>query len=210
MSLFKVKNVNFKNIIYYEDIEISEDKITFLVGESGSGKSTLLKLLNGSLPYDSGEIFYENKNIKDINKLELRKKVVLVSQRLYLFSGTIKENFIEYYSYLNKNVNKDEDLNNYLKICQIDYSLDTKVDNLSGGEKQRIYNAIALGLKPKVLMLDEPTSALDAETSQKFLTDIINYSNKNNIKLIIISHADNLVKEFSTETIELKKRDIHE
>lgn len=209
MSLFKVKNVNFKNIIYYEDIEISEDKITFLVGESGSGKSTLLKLLNGTLPYDSGEIFYENKNIKDINKLELRKKIILVSQRLYLFSGTIKENFIKYYSYLNKNLYQDEDLINYLKICQIDYSLNTQVDNLSGGEKQRIYNAIALGLNPKVLMLDEPTSALDAETSRKFLTDIISHSKEYNIKVIVISHDDDLVREFSTETIELKKRDIH-
>ena len=204
MSLFKIENVNFLNILFYKDIEIKDD-ITFLVGESGAGKTTLLKLLNGSLSPVSGNVYYKNQNIKDMDKLMLRKEVVLVSQRIFLFHASVKENFQIYYDYIKRKAPSDDEIVEFLKICEIDIDIKRDVSNLSGGEKQRVYNAIALSFKPKVLLMDEPTSSLDFETGKNFLENIFSYSRKNNIKLVIISHDRNLVDELHENIIYIEK-----
>lgn len=205
MNLFEMKNVNFKNILFYNNISIKENKTTFIVGESGSGKTTLLKLLNGTIPFDSGNIQYKGRDISSLDQIEYRKKVLLVSQKVYLFDGSIKDNFIKYYSYLKEDIPQDEDIKKYLSICDLNFPISANTNTLSGGEKQRVYNAIALSLNPDVLMLDEPTSALDIKTSIKFLNSLKSYTFKNNISLIIVSHNKEIVDKFSDEIINLRK-----
>lgn len=210
MDLFEMKNVNFKNILFYNNISIKENKTTFIVGESGSGKTTLLKLLNGTIPFDSGNIQYKGRDISSLNQIEYRKKVLLVSQKVYLFDGSIKDNFIKYYSYLKEDIPQDEDIKKYLSICDLNFPISANTNTLSGGEKQRVYNAIALSLNPDVLMLDEPTSALDINTSIKFLNSLKNYTLENNISLIIVSHNKEIVDKFSDEIINLRKENKNE
>ena len=210
MNIFTTENLSFENFLNYGNIKISSEGVSFILGKSGSGKSTLLKLLNATLSPSSGEIYFNERNIKTIDKLELRKNIILTNQRLYLFKGNIKDNFKTYYNYLNRKLPDDFYIENCLNICQIEFSLDKSTENLSGGEKQRIFNAIALSLNPKVLMLDEPTSALDYKTSVKFFNDIILYSKEKNIKLIVITHEDELVENFADEKIFIGKSDIDE
>lgn len=210
MDLFEMKNVNFKNILFYNNISIKENKTTFIVGESGSGKTTLLKLLNGTIPFDSGNIQYKGRDISSLDQIEYRKKVLLVSQKVYLFDGSIKENFKKYYSYLKEDIPHDEDIKKYLSICDLNFPISANTNTLSGGEKQRVYNAIALSLNPDVLMLDEPTSALDINTSIKFLNSLKNYTLENNISLIIVSHNKEIVDKFSDEIINLRKENKNE
>lgn len=210
MNIFTTENLSFENFLNYGNIKISSEGVSFILGKSGSGKSTLLKLLNATLSPSSGEIYFNEKNIKTIDKLELRKNIILTNQRLYLFKENIKDNFVTYYNYLNRKLPDDFYIENCLNICQIEFPLDKSTENLSGGEKQRIFNAIALSLNPKVLMLDEPTSALDYKTSVKFFNDIILYSKEKNIKLIVITHEDELVENFADEKIFIGKSDIDE
>lgn len=210
MNIFTTENLSFENFLNYGNIKISSEGVSFILGKSGSGKSTLLKLLNATLSPSSGEIYFNERNIKTIDKLELRKNIILTNQRLYLFKGNIKDNFVTYYNYLNRKLPDDFYIENCLNICQIEFSLDKSTENLSGGEKQRIFNAIALSLNPEVLMLDEPTSALDYKTSVKFFNDIILYSKEKNIKLIVITHEDELVENFADEKIFIGKSDIDE
>lgn len=210
MNIFTTENLSFENFLNYGNIKISSEGVSFILGKSGSGKSTLLKLLNATLSPSSGEIYFNERNIKTIDKLELRKNIILTNQRLYLFKGNIKDNFKTYYNYLNRKLPDDFYIENCLNICQIEFSLDKSTENLSGGEKQRIFNAIALSLNPEVLMLDEPTSALDYKTSVKFFNDIILYSKEKNIKLIVITHEDELVENFADEKIFIGKSDIDE
>lgn len=210
MNIFTTENLSFENFLNYGNIKISSEGVSFILGKSGSGKSTLLKLLNATLSPSSGEIYFNERNIKTIDKLELRKNIILTNQRLYLFKGNIKDNFVTYYNYLNRKLPDDSYIENCLNICQIEFSLDKSTENLSGGEKQRIFNAIALSLNPEVLMLDEPTSALDYKTSVKFFNDIILYSKEKNIKLIVITHEDELVENFADEKIFIGKSDIDE
>ncbi len=174
------------NNLTYQDINIEKNKVTFISGPSGCGKSTLFKTINGTITPNSGTIYFNDINIATIKKIELCKNVTLVSQMPYLFNGSIKDNFEQFHQYHQSVCPSDEQIKNLLNICCIDSNIATQ--KLSGGERQRVYLSIALSLNQKVLLLDEPTSALDYDLAIKVLNNIIDYTKKNNITLVIISH----------------------
>lgn len=201
MPLFTLKNVNFNNIIKYPEIEIPEGVATFICGESGSGKSTLLKLLNGVISATAGEITYSGKNIENFDPVALRREVLLVGQSVYLFDKTIKENFEEYYSYLDLDFISGESVTNHLNACAVNLPLDSICTTLSGGERQRVFIAINLSLQPKVLMLDEPTSALDDKNADMLMENVKSYCTKNGITLIVVSHDKAIADKHADHTI---------
>lgn len=203
MNIFTVSNVKFKNILKYSDIKIRENKTTFISGKSGSGKSTLLKLLNASVPVDSGDIFFNGKQIEKYNTIMLRKEVMLASQNVFLFDDTIENNFIEYYRYRETTPPDIKKMQEYLNICAANFSLDAMCSQLSGGERQRVFIAICLSFMPKVLMLDEPTSALDGQTANELIKNLKSYCKENKITLIAICHDKNLVEQYADEVINL-------
>ena len=141
-----------------------------IVGATGSGKSTLVKLLLRLYEIHSGMITLDGINIQDLHLADLRKSIGLVSQDVFLFHGSVREN-IAYGS-------PDADLNSVIAaakiaeaddfIVQLPDSYDTIVgergQKLSGGQRQRIAIARAVLKNPPILILDEATSAVDNET----------------------------------------------
>lgn len=204
MHIIRTENLNFKNIIRYPDIAIDRGEATFIAGDSGSGKSTLLKLLNGTQSSLEGNIYYDGKNILDMDTIELRRKALLVSQSVFLFDKTIRENFEEFYSYRQETPPPGDCILEYLNLCKADFSLDANCSNMSGGERQRVYIAIYLSFHPEVLMLDEPTSALDTNTARGLFTNIKEYAKEKGMSLVAISHDRQIVEEFSDKTIYLQ------
>ena len=203
-SIFKCNNLSYKNILKYPDINIESNSTTFIVGKSGCGKSTLLKLLNNSISPDTGTITYSDKDIRDIDPIDLRRDVILAGQSIYLFNDTIEKNFLKYYSYRNIPPIDIQTMKKYLSICCIDIPTGTSCNSMSGGERQRVYIAICLSFIPKVLMLDEPTSALDSNTASDLLTSITDYCCKNGITSIIVCHNTDLAKSCGNKIIEMK------
>ncbi|MDR0766893.1 MAG: energy-coupling factor ABC transporter ATP-binding protein [Methanosarcinales archaeon] len=201
--MFSLKNVRFKDIIRYPDIQIQQNRITFICGESGYGKSTLLKLLSGAVSPDAGEVFYNDKPNADYDPILLRREVLLCGQSAFLFDSSIRKNFEQYYSYRDLPAISPEQMQMYLKICAIDISLDTPCTTMSGGERHRVFIAICLSLRPKVLLLDEPTSALDDMTANTVLTNIRLFCREHKITLIIVSHNTALVQSYADDTITL-------
>ncbi len=199
--MLKTKNLAFKDFIFYDDIHIIKSKVNFVTGESGCGKSTLLKLFNRTENFSNGEILYKNSPICEIDSIKLRKEVKLISQTSFLFSGTIKENFTLFYNYCESTELTEEKMNCFLKLTEANFSLDTLCDNLSGGEKQRVYIAICLSMESETIMLDEPTSALDYNLSVKVLENIVSYIKETEKTLIIISHDNKLVEKFAENII---------
>ena len=201
MEILRFENVKF--IKEYDDFTINKNEIVFVVGKSGSGKSTLLKLINNTLQMKSGSIFYKDTNILNIKPVELRRNIIMTSQENFLFDMTIKENFHEFYKLRDLENLTDDEIVKFLKIADFDVDINLDVEKLSGGEKQRVFLAIALSMRPAILLLDEPTSALDRNTAFNMMKNIVDYCKHNDITLVVVSHARNLVDEFADKTIDL-------
>lgn len=201
MEILRFENVKF--IKEYDDFSIDKNEVVFVVGKSGSGKSTLLKLINNTLQMKSGRIFYKDENILNIKPVELRKNIIMTSQENFLFDMTIRENFHEFYKLRDLEELTDEEITKFLKITNFDVDLNLNVEKLSGGEKQRVFLAIALSLDPEVLLLDEPTSALDNKTAFDMMKNIVDYCKHNDITLVVVTHARQLVDEFADKIIDL-------
>ena len=201
MEILRFENVKF--IKEYDDFAIDKNEVVFVVGKSGSGKSTLLKLINNTLQLKSGRIFYKDENILNIKPVELRRNIIMTSQENFLFDMTIRENFHEFYKLRDLEELTDEEIATFLRITNFDVDMNLNVEKLSGGEKQRVFLAIALSLDPEVLLLDEPTSALDNKTAFDMMENIVDYCKHNDITLVVVSHARQLVDEFADKIIDL-------
>lgn len=201
--LFKTENLSFNNMIFYKDIIIEKDKVTFIVGDSGTGKTTLLKMLNGIKSLSAGKIFFGSNDLNAINTITLRKEVSLISQEVYLFDTTIIDNFKMFYDYRNLPCINNDEITAMLALCCIPLPLESECAILSAGERQRVYIALFLSFLPKVIMLDEPTSALDCNCSHNLLENIISFCKQKNISVIIVSHNKELTEKYAEETIQL-------
>ena len=192
----------FKGILEFPPLAIATGATTFITGRSGSGKSTLCKLFNGIYSPDAGEIYYKGNAISKLDTIALRREVLLVSQSVFLFAGTIKENFAAFYDYRELPIISEAEMVRFLQLCCADFSLNASCNTMSGGERQRVYLAICLSFQPQVLMLDEPTSALDGETANRFLQRLCEFARETAMTLLIISHDPSLAAKYGDQIID--------
>lgn len=181
MVLLSVKNVYIGytfDIVRNVSFDLASGEILAIVGESGSGKSTLLKSIVGKHPGSGtvrkGNIYYQGKNIVTMNRKELLKVRGNAISMIFQSPGaslnpvrTIGTQFIEMIRYHTK-VSREEaysisiDMLEKVNLPEPERIMNNYAFQLSGGMKQRVSIAMALALKPKILLADEPTSALDA------------------------------------------------
>lgn len=200
-TIIYTKNLTYGPVKVSPNVSIPRGKTTFLYGPSGCGKTTFARLMNATLSPDMGELFYNGVPYIDLEVLGLRREIILVSQNVYLFDETIKDNFIKFHNYRDEAPPTEEKMIEYLSLCCANFPLNSPCQILSGGERHRIYIAICLSFMPKVLILDEPTSALDSKTAQELLTNLKKFTKHNGITQIIISHDIALVKQFGEEVV---------
>lgn len=203
-NLFKIEKVKFKNILSIDDLEIKENKVTCIVGPSGSGKSTFVKLLNKMIFPVSGKIYYRGQDLDEINSISLRRKVLMANQSPAIYKGTVKDNLLMGLKFAEKPLASDERLEQILSDLKIKKSLDDQVENLSGGEKQRISLGRLLLMDGEVLILDEPSSALDQDTEAFVMDYILSYVRAKNKSLLIVTHSKKLVQDYADTIIEIK------
>lgn len=187
---------------------INPNKITLIRGKSGSGKSTIINLLLRFYDVNSGKITVDGYDIKTLSLKSLRKNISLVSQNIFLFNDTIKNNL----KYGIENVTEEE-IFEAAKKANIDSFIQTLKNgyetiigengiNLSGGQKQRIAIARAFLKKSPILIFDEPTSALD-EGNSNFISNAIQ-SCAQQKTVIIITHEQNMFT-YADKIIEFTK-----
>lgn len=203
MHILGIRSLNFKNKIFYKDADIEKGQIVFLRGPSGSGKSTLLRLINATLPLEEGSILYKDKDIREIDTISLRREIILAGQSVYLFPGSIKDNFKKYHYYRESRMPSDEEISKLLKVCCLDFDIDTICDNFSGGEKQRVFISLALSFKPVVLLLDEPTSALDNTTADRLMHNLVKHCKLNEMTLVVVSHDKAITEKYAEAIIDI-------
>lgn len=194
--MIKLLNLSFKKNIKYPETTFERDEVNFVVGKSGSGKSLLLRLINKTMDASSGSIYLEGAEGWD-GILEYRRQVQLVGQNVYLFPGSIQENFHYYCEFRDVSVPMEKEMRKFLRLCLADFNLDHDCADLSGGEKQRVYLAIQLSFTANILLLDEPTAALDNVTGEAVLGNIIDYCKEQSFLLLVVCHDQKLVERYA-------------
>lgn len=201
--MFEFKNIIVKDVLEINELLLKDDVIS-IEGQSGTGKSTLLRLLNNLDDPASGEIYFNDKKLTNIEPLQLRKKIVMLPQSPVIFDGTIKENLNIGLKLSDQDLASDDELKGILDLFWMDKELDTSADDLSGGEKQRLSLARILLMKEvEVFLLDEPSSDLDNKTSNHIIETFIKHTKKNNQQIIMVTHDEMLSKKFADEIINM-------
>jgi ATP-binding cassette, subfamily B, bacterial len=151
-------------------LHIAPGETVAVVGPTGSGKSTLVKLLLRLYELDAGEILVDGTDIRTIRLGDLRRSIGLVSQEVFLFSGTVREN-IAYGSFgatpeQVERATRLAEAHEFVEALPQGYEtiVGERGQKLSGGQRQRIAIARAILKDPPILVLDEATSAVDNET----------------------------------------------
>lgn len=193
-----------KEILHNLNLRLEKGENLALVGPSGGGKTTLCNLIPRFYEPESGDIFIDGKNIKDITLHSLRSNIGVVAQDVYLFSGTIYDNLI----YGKADATMDEIIeaakqagaHDFISALPDGYNtyVGERGVKLSGGQKQRISIARVFLKNPPILLLDEATSALDNE-SEKLVQESLERLAKGRTTLTIahrlttIRNADKII-----------------
>ncbi len=189
---------NEKYVISNLDLNIARGRTLALVGPSGGGKSTLCNLIPRFYDVKSGRITLDGVDIRDITLESLRKNIGIVSQSVFLFDGTVKENI----AYSAPDATEEQIItaakraNIHDFIMTLDNGYGTHVGErgvkLSGGQRQRIAIARVFLKNPKLLILDEATSALDNATEMQIQESLEELSRGRTV--IVVAHRLSTVK----------------
>lgn len=211
-TLLKVNNL--KTTFYSKDkkieavrgvnFEMKSGDILGIVGESGSGKSVLMKSVIGILPenakIDSGEVYFEDRNILNLSSKEMRKikgkEIAMIFQDPMTALNPLKKigDHIVEVLVRHKGVNKREAKKIAIEVLHDvgipipEKRIDQYPHEFSGGMRQRVLIAMALACNPKLLIADEPTTALDVTIQAQILELLKSLKNNNNMSIILITH----------------------
>lgn len=200
----KFQNVKFSYeqgypVLHDFTLTVPSGKKVALVGATGSGKTTVVNLLMRFYDIDSGDIYINQQNIKDIARDSLRKNVAIVLQDTVLFSDTVRNNL----KYGNENASEEQleaavEMSRCKEMIQMmpkgyDTLLTGSGENVSQGQRQLLAIARAFVADPKILILDEATSNVDTRT-EKAIQDAMQLVMKNRTS-IIIAHRLSTIRD---------------
>lgn len=177
----KLDSLNFsynknKELLKNISLIINKKEKVALIGASGSGKTTLAQIIAGFYTKKSGNIYYNEIEIEEIEKHSLRKEIFLVLQMPILFNNTLRFNIT-----MGNSTISDEKIYKALEIAQLKQNVDNMPNGLdtivgrhgirlSGGQRQRLSIARMIIANPSVVIFDESTSALDVHTEAKLFS----------------------------------------
>ena len=189
--------------------DIQEGEFFVLVGPSGSGKTTTLKLINRLIEQTDGDIYFEDKRLKDYDLRELRLKTGYVLQQIALFPNlTVAEN-IELIPEMKKFDKKEikEKTEDLLKKVGLNpkHYMNRLPKELSGGEKQRVGILRAIIANPKILLMDEPFSALDPISKVQLQDLIKTLHNEYKMTTVFVTHDMDEAMKLADRICVLKK-----
>lgn len=182
----------FKNLSY----DFEKGKVYAIKGKSGSGKTTLLSLISGLEKKYEGKIYYNDKDLSNVNLDKYRNSEIgIVFQSYNLLPHlTASENIILSMDISKKKVkNKKKEAIRLMEIVGLNESFaKRRVLKLSGGEQQRIAIARSLSYNPDMIIADEPTGNLDKDTEDEIMKIFKTLAHKENKCIIIVTHSKNV------------------
>ncbi|MDD3753208.1 MAG: ABC transporter ATP-binding protein [Methanobacterium sp.] len=189
------------------NFEVTKGDFISILGVNGSGKSTLMKCINRILKFKEGVIMVEDRDIKKMKNIEIAQKIGYVPQNSETGYVTVFDAvLLGRKPYIKWDVSS-RDMELTEKVLELmgleDYSL-RYINELSGGELQKVVIARALVQEPQLLLLDEPTSDLDLKNQLEVMQIIKEVSTTQNIASVVVMHDINLALRYSDKFIILK------
>ena len=213
--MIKVNKLSFsydkkKEFIKDLSFNIEKGKITTILGPNGSGKSTVLSLLCGLNKISSGEIIINDKDIKSMKYKDIAKEIATVHQQNTVPDDITVKELITYgrmphKKYFAKNSHDDEEIVKWaIETTGLEPLKDKEVMSMSGGERQRVFIAMALAQKSKILFLDEPTTYLDIYHQIELLELIKELKEETGLTIVMVLHDINQALTYSDNIMVMK------
>jgi iron complex transport system ATP-binding protein len=213
--MIEANSISFR---YLEDwviqdvsFQVGKGEFIGVIGPNGSGKTTLLKVLYRLLSPQRGEVFFERVPLKKMSQRDIAKKIAVVAQETYpAFPFRVIEIVLmgrsPYLGHLMFEREKDLEIaKKAMEWTEILPISERPLDELSGGERKRVFIARALAQEPEVILLDEPTTNLDIHHQIEFLDLILALNREKGLTILMASHDLNLASEFCDRLILLQK-----
>ncbi len=215
MNCITTKNLNisYGNLDIVKDLNLSipKGKITTIIGSNGCGKSTILKTIARIIQPKSGDIYINNKNIKNQSPKDIAKVMASLPQSPQAPGGLTVEELISYGRFphqkgFGKMKKEDRDIVTWaLKSTGIQDFRHRPMDALSGGQRQRAWIAMALAQQTEILLLDEPTTYLDLAHQLEILKLLEELNRKQGTTIVMVIHELNNASRFADHMIGVKK-----
>ncbi len=212
--MIEVNSVSFR---YHEDwvlqdvsFRVEKGEFVGVIGPNGSGKTTLLKILYRLLSPQRGEILFELVPMKKMDRTDIAKRIAVVAQETHLlFPFSVLETVLmgrsPHLGHLMFESEKDVEITKkameWTKMLPFS---ERSMDELSGGERKRVFIARALAQEPEVILLDEPTANLDIHHQMDFLDLILTLNRERGLTIVMASHDMNIASEFCDRLILLQ------
>jgi len=212
--MIEVHSVSFR---YHEDwvlqdvsFRVEKGEFVGVIGPNGSGKTTLLKILYRLLSPQKGEILFELVPMKKMDRADIAKRIAVVAQETHLlFPFSVLETVMmgrsPHLGHLMFESEKDLEITKkameWTKMLPFS---ERSMDELSGGERKRVFIARALAQEPEVILLDEPTTNLDIHHQMDFLDLILTLNRERGLTIVMASHDMNIASEFCDRLILLQ------
>jgi iron complex transport system ATP-binding protein len=206
-DMLKINNLSVfygdRQILHDIQLEVKSAEIMVLLGPNGAGKSTLIRSISGVIPIRMGNIFVDQKDVTSLSTMERARHISVVPQAVSIPPAfTVWETVLlgrtPYLNFLGQTSAKDETIaRQALEQVDVLHLTEKRMNEISGGEQQRVLLARTLAQDTPILLMDEPTTHLDISHQVDLLKLITKQAREKNLTVLIALHDLNLASMFA-------------
>lgn len=202
------KSYTSKSVLTDIDLTVVPHCLTAFIGPNGAGKSTLLSLISRLLPKEQGFISIKGQEIETWSSRALAKELSLLRQRNQFQVSLTVEELVSFgrfpYSQGRLTAEDKEQIDRALTHMELEQFRSSRIDQLSGGQLQRVYIALVLAQDTDIILLDEPLNNLDLKQSLQMMKILRRLVDELNKTVIVVLHDINIASQFADEMVAFK------
>jgi iron complex transport system ATP-binding protein len=213
-TAIRVKKLSYsfgdREVLRNLSFSVIEGAFFIISGPNGSGKTTLMRTIAGVLKPQSGQLAIFNRGLGSYKRKEFARSVAFVPQGLPVgFPFTVAELVLmgrtPYNSTLGIETEKDREISKQaMRFTEVEHLAARKLEQLSGGEQQRVFIARAICQEPKILLLDEPTASLDIAHQVRIMDLMERLKTEKSVTIVMVSHDINLAAMYGDQLLLLR------